>query len=119
MESNENQPFDKTMKTLSVRQPYAEEIMRGIKKEEYRSIPTNFRGRVYIYASNTLADEEPIDSKTKNEDLPRGVIIGSVEITNCYGSKKDGYAWPLANPQRLDQFVKPVKKPQPVWFYPF
>jgi hypothetical protein len=63
MENKDDQSFDKTTKTLSVRQPYAKEIMRGIKKEEYRSIPTNFRGRIYIYAFNTLADEDPIDSK--------------------------------------------------------
>src|SRR4051795_5225478 len=38
---------------LSVRQPYAEQIMRGTKVIEYRSVPTHVRGRVYIYASST------------------------------------------------------------------
>ncbi len=111
--------FDKTRRTLSIRQPYAEEIMLGIKKEEYRSIPTNIRGRVYIYASNTLDDVTGKTKGTKNKDLPRGVIIGSVEIVGCYGSKSEGYAWTLANPERLLKPVKPVKQPQPVWFYPF
>lgn len=112
--------FDKTRRALSIRQPHAEQIMRGFKKEEYRSIPTSIRGRIYIYASNTLAD---IDSSLrlgiKNEDLPRGVLIGSVEIVGCEGNKRLGYAWILANPERLPELIKPVKKPQPVWFYPF
>jgi hypothetical protein len=58
LENNDNPPFDITMKALSVRQPYAEEIMRGIKKAEYITVPTNFRGRVYIYVSNTLEKNE-------------------------------------------------------------
>lgn len=113
------QPFDKSRRTLSIRQPYAEQIMQGIKKEEYRSIPTNVRGRVYIYASNTLDDAGGKIKGIKNADLPRGVIIGSVEITDCYGSKSEGYAWKLKNPERLSEHIKPVKQPQPVWFYPF
>lgn len=39
------------MLALSVRQPYAEYIMRRTKRVEYRTIRTNIRGRIYIYAS--------------------------------------------------------------------
>jgi len=39
------------MRALSIRQPHAEAIMRGIKKIEYRSGPTKTRGRIHIYAS--------------------------------------------------------------------
>lgn len=42
-------------RALSVRQPLAEQIMRGTKKIEYRNIHTNIRGRVYIYASKAPA----------------------------------------------------------------
>lgn len=38
-------------RALSVRQPFAEQIMCGTKKIEYRSMPTKLRGRVYIYAA--------------------------------------------------------------------
>jgi hypothetical protein len=40
-------------RALSIRQPFAELIMTGKKKHEYRNIPTNIRERVYVYASNT------------------------------------------------------------------
>ena len=40
------------MRALSIRQPYAELILRGIKKIEYRSRRTRIIGeRFYIYAS--------------------------------------------------------------------
>jgi len=33
------------MRALSIRQPYAEQILRGIKRFEYRSRPTAIRGK--------------------------------------------------------------------------
>jgi len=40
------------MRALSIRQPYAELILRGVKTIEYRSRPTRIIGeRFYIYAS--------------------------------------------------------------------
>ena len=39
------------MRALSIRQPYAELILRGVKTIEYRSRPTKIIGeRFYIYA---------------------------------------------------------------------
>jgi predicted transcriptional regulator len=44
------------MLALSIRQPYAELILRGIKTVEYRSRPTRIIGeRFYIYASKAVA----------------------------------------------------------------
>lgn len=34
--------------------PYAEFILRGIKKNEFRSRPTHIRGLVYVYAALKL-----------------------------------------------------------------
>jgi hypothetical protein len=40
------------MRALSIRQPYAELILRGVKTIEYRSRPTRLIGqRFYIYAA--------------------------------------------------------------------
>ena len=107
---------------LSIRQPYAELIMRGDKKIEYRSRPTKVRERVYIYASLTPADiEEFEDMGLKPGDLPTGVVIGTVEIVGCKEEKgyPGSYEWHLANPQRFEKPVKPDNHPQPVWFTPF
>jgi hypothetical protein len=44
------------MRALSIRQPYAELILRGIKRIEYRTRPTRIIGeRFYIYASKKRA----------------------------------------------------------------
>ena len=69
------------MRALSIRQPHAEAIMRGVKMIEYRSRATRIRGRVYIYASlgryssveeAEMLEEYGIDD-VDIEDLPRGV----------------------------------------------
>jgi hypothetical protein len=50
------------MIALAIRQPYAEEILRGWKRYEFRSIPTNITRRVLIYAS--LKPGDPSDSRS-------------------------------------------------------
>jgi hypothetical protein len=94
------------MRALSIRQPHAEAIMRGVKPIEYRSRPTKVRGRIYIYAS--LGRYKPDEEKTMLEgygmddvdpdDLPRGVIVGTVELHDC-----DGGQWHVRNPVRAEK----------------
>ena len=92
------------MRALSIRQPYAELILRGIKRIEYRSKPTKIVGeRFWIYASknklpvtvaqarvwsNDLSTELPPPWIAElanhlelfDEELPTGVIVGSAVI---------------------------------------
>jgi predicted transcriptional regulator len=95
---------------LSIRQPFVEQIFNGNKQYEYRATATNIRGRVYIYASKTNLSTLP---------LPTGVIVGTVEIIDCWRDSMTGYVWRLGNPKRLKRPLKPKNKPQPVWFKPF
>lgn len=44
-------PKQKAVRALSIRQPYAEQILHGTKRIEYRSKPVRFCERVHIYAS--------------------------------------------------------------------
>jgi hypothetical protein len=104
---------------LSVRQPYAEQIMRGTKVIEYRSVPTHIRGRVYIYASSTPGNLSLFQKMNAEPgDFPMRVLVGTVEIVDCKGKDKD-YEWYLARPMRLVKQTKPDNQPQPVWFIPF
>src|SRR5882724_4850953 len=69
------------MIALSVRQPYAEQILRGGKQIEYRSRVTNIRRRVLLYASlqpGDLAEFKRLN--VEPGDLHTGVLVGSVEI---------------------------------------
>lgn len=108
------------MRALSIRQPYAEEILRGIKRIEYRSRPTRIIGeRVYIYASTQPGDDDRFAALGCSVgELPVGVLVGTVVVSKC--DRRNGtYRWHLADPKRLKQLRRPSKKPQPVWFNPF
>jgi hypothetical protein len=110
------------VRALSIRQPHAEAILRGVKKVEYRSGPTKIRGRILIYASlgrysAEVEAEMMAQYRIKDvacEELPRGVLVGSVELFDC-----DGGNWHVRKPERAEKLVQPTKQPQPVWFYPF
>jgi len=53
-------PRNEAMLALSIRQPYAELILRGIKTVEYRTRSTRIIGeRLYIYASKAKAAGSP------------------------------------------------------------
>jgi len=110
------------MRALSIRQPHAEAILRGVKKIEYRSGPTKVRGRVLIYAGlgrYSAADEaEMMDEYGMRDvacdDLPRGVLVGTVDLYDC-----DGGDWYVRDPRRASKLIQPKRQPQPVWFTPF
>jgi len=113
------------MKALSIPQPHAEAIMRGIKSVEFRTRPTGVRGRIYIHASlNRYHVEEEAEMLAKvgigdvnADDLARGVLLGTVELWNCTGS--DGkYEWHLCSPERAAELLKPTKRSTTIWFNP-
>ncbi len=107
---------DKSLRALSVRQPWAELIMLGDKEIEYRNYPTDVRGIVYIYASATrypAEDERDMQSEygLDLESLPRGVIVGTVEVYDCQKDADGGYEWHLRcqpdYPNHLNQNANP------------
>jgi hypothetical protein len=109
-------PREISLRALSIRQPLSEQILLGKKTEEYRSRPTHIRGRVYLYAGKkvTLADDFPDEDAQR---LPRGMIVGSVEIVDCR-ENKDGFAWGLARPRRYRNPLVPRGVPQPGFWHP-
>lgn len=133
------------MRALSIRQPYAELILRGIKTVEYRSRPTRIIDeRFWIYASkgaavlpvwsNDLDVAAPpawmlelakqVGLIRVDAELPRGVIVGSavidrVETISGVDGSPDTFGWHLADIRRETTLRKPDRHPQPAWFYPF
>ena len=107
------------MRALSVCQPFAEQILSGEKRIEYRSLPTNIRGRVYIYASKRERKDAYLKLGVEPGAYPTGVIVGTVEVVGCRKAGERNYHWILANPIRAKRKLRPKRTPQPVWFYPF
>ena len=109
------------LRAISIRQPYVELILRGIKRREYRSRPTNIRGRVYVYASMKPAEwprEWRMVGKHPGE-LPTGVVVGSVDIVDCRWDDRTGcYAYRLEKPRRLRPHRTIVNQPQPCFWRP-
>jgi len=114
------------MRALSIRQPHAEAILRGVKRIEYRNRRTHIRGRILIYASlgRDPAKEEAAMmaeygiSDRRCDDLLRGVLVGTVELYDCTG-RDQAFHWHVRNPDRADELTKPHNHPQPSWFFPF
>jgi hypothetical protein len=137
------------MRALSIPQPDAEWILRGRTDRVYRRTPTRFIGeRFYIYASAFRAhgplfwwdfkegrrksmpgdflrrvDEEKLGCSL--DDLDIGLLIGTAVISRCQGETKqpDGrfgsYKWFMHDVRRLRMPLKPRRRPQPTWFWPF
>ena len=107
------------MRALSIRQPFAEQILAGDKEIEYRSRRTHIRGLIYIYACKAPGDADSYEEAGYEvEDLPCGVLVGTVEVVDCTGEEGD-FEWHLANPQRLRSPLAVDGMPQPGFFWPF
>jgi hypothetical protein len=122
------------MRALSIRQPYAEEILRGIKTVEYRTRPTKIIDkRFYIYAGlkeppaaqlARFSRLYPTVEALRAADLPKGLIVGTAIITGNLppgkgGSGNEFWGWKLAKVKRMRRPRKPKRQPQPTWFNPF
>ena len=105
---------------LSIRQPWAELILRGVKVAEFRSFATHKRGRVMVYASEGQGLREARELKRlRGRRLPLGKIVGSVEIVGCTELGPGDYAWALRRPLRLRTPRRPKNQAQPSYFRPF
>ena len=76
------------MKVLSLTEPYATLIFNGIKSIETRSWKTNYRGPIYIHASQTkipkkYKDNRELMSLVDEKKLHFGEIICVCELVDC------------------------------------
>lgn len=106
-------------RAISIRQPYVEQILRGIKKWEYRDQDTRIRERVFLYASlKPGATRDWRKVRSRPGDLPIGKIVGTVEITGSRLLADGTYAYQLRAPKRLRKALIPVNQPQPRFWRP-
>lgn len=116
------------MKALSIRQPWANLILKAGKDIENRCWPTKVRGRILIHAAKGMTQEEWRDAMqfahwgaprlTQGElhgfdfdALPRGGIVGSVEIVDCVTSSE--------SPWFMGEFGFVLRNPKPLAFTPW
>ena len=132
------------MKVLSIHQPWASLIIKGFKVVENRSWRTSIRGEIAIHASASKAEYDwreavatvsmiktiPFSDSEKwlietignFDNLPRGVIIGTVDITDCKREHTslwhfdDNWGFYLQNPKELK---KPIPAKGKLGFWDF
>ncbi|MGC4032985.1 MAG: ASCH domain-containing protein [Tepidisphaeraceae bacterium] len=134
------------MLALSIRQPFAELILRGLKTMEYRSQPTRILGeRFLIYASKRrtkIADNDwlrgPIISDNLAAvtpppwmtelakgmslfgpdfaELPTGMIVGSAVIEKVTPINQPGMFAWHLADVKREAVRSPKGRPQPVWW---
>jgi hypothetical protein len=124
------------MLALSIRQPWASLIIKAHKDVENRCWPTRVRGRILVHAAKGMTRNEHEDAihfavdairaDPRNtgkptvtlrslgfafDDLPRGGIIGSVEIVDCVKV--------CASPWFVGEYGFLLRDPQPLPFTPW
>lgn len=124
------------MKALTIKQPWANLIIEGYKRYEFRSWRTKYRGKILIHAGLTLEKDMQKRFEEYNLDYKCGYIIGEAEIVDCikvdekfnnelrninplvYGRSNhvENYAWKLENIKKYDRPIK-CKGKLSLWDY--
>lgn len=96
------------MKAITICQPYATLIARGLKRIENRTWPTMYRGPIYIHAGKSrqwLTDDGPNLDPRENygiplAQMPFGAVVAVAKLANCVkveairaGRYDDIYPW--------------------------
>lgn len=71
------------MKVLTIKQPYASLIAYGIKKYEFRTWKTKYRGEVLIHAGKSVDKQAMEEFKCYGLDYSLGCAVAKVRITDC------------------------------------
>jgi len=97
------------MKAISIRQPYAHLILEGLKRDEFRSWTTDYRGPLLIHAGQKI---DELDGLTRRQlaaipdELDTGGFLGIVDLVHIkdwfdVDYQATEYVWRFANPRRI------------------
>ncbi len=124
------------MKALTIKQPWAQLIIEGYKKYEFRSWKTKYRGKILIHAGMSLEKEMDLRFKGYNLSYTMGAIIGEAILEDCilvdekfneelrkidpivYGRSNhvETYAWKLTNIRKYEKPIE-IKGQLGLWNY--
>jgi len=100
---------------MSLHFPYAWAIVHGVKKEEYRSKPTNYRGIFLIHASGSKdSDFEMDEYDIPDEKIVRKAILGAVELVGCQ-NRGDYFAYILQSPVAFETPIPALGQQSIFW----
>ena len=111
------------MRCLSVRQPWADLIVRGVKDVENRGWQCRVRGPLLIHASLTLEKIARMELEKRGHRfgyLPLGCIVGAARIVDCLPGRlaksdwheEDAWGIYLADAVKFEEPIKYAGKLQ-------
>lgn len=71
------------MKTITIKQPFATLIAEGLKKYEFRTWKTKYRGDILIHAGKSIDKKAMKRYEHLNLEYPTGCILAKATITDC------------------------------------
>lgn len=71
------------MKVITIKQPFASLIAEGLKKYEFRSWRTKYRGDILIHAGKGVDKKAMKRYEHLNLEYPAGCILAKATITDC------------------------------------
>lgn len=71
------------MKVITIKQPFATLIAKGIKEYEFRTWKTKYRGDILIHAGKGIDKKAMERYKHLNLEYPTGCIIAKANVTDC------------------------------------
>ena len=112
------------MKTIILKQPFAELVVSGVKDILNKRLSTDFRGTVLIYATserikpldfyNIKENQRKTIQRYCSADCHTSSIIGSVEIVDCVTDHSSVWAEKIANETYHWVLVNPVRFEKPI-----
>lgn len=128
------------MKTITIKQPFASLIAEGLKKYEFRTWRTKYRGEVLIHAGKSVDKKAMEKFRHLNLEYPTGCIIAKAAISDCVfidsdmkkklnkedplvysGVVKDiewkGYGFKLENVEKVEPIY--INGKLSLWDYPY
>lgn len=115
------------MKVISIKEPFATLITRGMKKIETRSWKTNYRGEIFIHASGTKLAKEYLTNDfilnlIKNMDMNYGNIICRCNLVDCIYMDEKFLEYVKQNPMeynlgeyKLGRYAWIIKDIEPIY----
>ena len=79
------------MKAISVRQPWADLILKGKKTIDLRTNKVQYRGPLVIHASQIIEKEACERFDIDSDKLTTGAVIGVVELVDVMEMGEEGY----------------------------
>lgn len=71
------------MKVITIKQPFASLIAEGLKRYEFRTWKTKYRGDILIHAGKSVDKKAMAKFEHLGLDYPTGCIIAKATISDC------------------------------------